>query len=89
MLNDLRNFTITCTLTTCDLRCEVNENFAPVLPETSYCQINNVTTPEKCDPFYSSYDVSDYDVISSVTVTAINCNGQRVKHTVSGDNSDG
>ena len=32
------------------------------------------------DPFYSSYELPEHDVaILSVTVTAINCNGQRVK----------
>lgn len=31
------------------------------------------------DPFYSSFELPSETVVSSVTVTAINCNGQRVK----------
>jgi hypothetical protein len=89
MLNGLRMFNISCILTASQLQCNVTESFAPVVPGTSYCQINNQPEPVECDPFSSPYEFPRGVTVSSVIVTAINCNGQTVEHTVNEENSNG
>ena len=49
MLDELRNFTITCNFNDSHLHCEVNEGFASVIPQSSYCRINEETRQEKCE----------------------------------------
>ena len=54
MLNSLKNFSITCNMTSSQFWCEVNEGFAAVVPETSYCQINDESTRVKCEKIIMS-----------------------------------
>ena len=49
MLNSCRNFTVSCNLTASQLQCKVDECFAPVVPGTSYCQINNDKELKECE----------------------------------------
>ena len=66
MLNMLRNFTIFCNLTTSELECNVSEGFAPVVPGTSYCQINNQPEPFECKKLIK------YDILTSAGIILLN-----------------
>jgi hypothetical protein len=79
-IQQLLNFTITCSLIDSKLHCKVDNGFAPVLPEHTTCQIND-QQPMKCKPFDDTQSFSS-EGITSVIVRAINCNGQRVEVTI-------
>ena len=49
MLIRLKMFNISCILTASQLECNVDDGFAPVVPGTSYCQINNQPEPFECE----------------------------------------
>jgi hypothetical protein len=84
MLENLQNFSMTCSLRQRGLHCTVDKGFAPALDRATYCTINNQTaTRQECKPFYGQPVILlSIEEIQSVIVEAINCNGQRAMVTV-------
>jgi hypothetical protein len=77
----LQNFTMGCTVEGNELECTVDDGYAPALDQGTFCTVND-KPPEECDPFHKGF-VSQDDNIKTVTVEAINCNGQRATMTFS------
>jgi hypothetical protein len=69
-------FTFTCSFMDNSLRCTVDDGFAPVVINGSYCTPNGGSR-QKCDPFYGEFSSDD----QSVTIEAINCDGQSARVT--------
>jgi hypothetical protein len=74
MVMELQNFTIDCTVEGKNLMCTVPDGSAPALDQGTFCTVNDKPRIE-CDPFYEIFD--SQDEIETVTVEAINCDGQR------------
>ncbi|CAI8006043.1 hypothetical protein GBAR_LOCUS4538 [Geodia barretti] len=67
--NDI--FTFICSFMNNSLRCRVDNGFAPAVINGSYCTPNGGCR-RKCDPFHGEFSSDD----QSVTIEAINCDGQ-------------
>ncbi|CAI8024931.1 hypothetical protein GBAR_LOCUS14443 [Geodia barretti] len=78
MVMALQNFTINCTVEGKEVRCTVDDGYDPPLDQGTFCTVNDKPRIE-CDPFYVGF-VSQEE-IETVTVEAINCNGQRATMT--------
>jgi hypothetical protein len=80
MLKELRRFNMTCSLRQKVVNCTVADGFAPALDISTYCRVNNIGERKECEPFYGPpFELDSTDEIRSVTVEAINCNGQTAR----------